>query len=114
MNRSLRTVDRTENLKPFRKGESGNPNGRPKIPAEIREMARAASPEALQALIDVTQDSKAPHAARVTAADKILDRTWGKPAQPIDGDGQGGACSLSIASSASSSALPTGASHEGV
>jgi hypothetical protein len=57
-------------------------------------MARAASPDALQALIDVMQDSKAPHAARVTAADKILDRAWGKPAQPIDGDGRGGAMEL--------------------
>jgi hypothetical protein len=87
-------MDKTQNLKPFQKGQSGNPNGRPKIPAEIREMARAASPDALQALIDVMKDSEAPHAARVTAADKILDRAWGKPAQPIDGDGQGGGMEL--------------------
>jgi hypothetical protein len=57
-------------------------------------MARAASPDALQALIDVMQDSEAPHSARVTAADKILDRAWGKAAQPIDGDGRGGAMEL--------------------
>jgi hypothetical protein len=94
MNRSLRTVDKTENLKPFQKGQSGNPHGRPKIPAEIREIARAASPDALQALMDVMKDSKAPHAARVSAADKILDRAWGKAAQPIDGDGRGGAMEL--------------------
>jgi len=60
----------------------------------MREMARAASPEALQALIDVMKDSGAPHAARVTAADKILGRAWGKPSQPIDGDGHGGAMEL--------------------
>src|SRR3954464_6163615 len=91
---SLRTVDKTQNLKPFQKGQSGNPSGRPKIPAEIREMARAASPDALQALIDVMKDRGAPHSARVTAADKILDRAWGKAAQPIDGDGQGRAMQL--------------------
>jgi hypothetical protein len=32
MNRSLRTVDKTQNLKPFQKGQSGNPNGRPRYP----------------------------------------------------------------------------------
>jgi glycerol-3-phosphate O-acyltransferase len=57
-------------------------------------MARAGSPEALQALVDVMKDSSAPHAARVTAADKILDRAWGKPTQPIEGDGQGRAMQM--------------------
>jgi hypothetical protein len=84
------------NLKPFQKGKSGNPAGRPKIPAELREMARAASPQALQALIEVMADKAAPQSARVSAANSILDRGYGKPAQPIDGDGEGGAIKTSI------------------
>lgn len=76
--------------RPFEPGKSGNPHGRPKLPAELREMARAASPDALQALIDVMSDKDAPQSARVSAANSILDRGYGKPAQPIDGDGEGG------------------------
>jgi len=37
---------------------------------------------------------EAPPAARVSAASAILDRGWGKPAQPVDGDGEGGAIQL--------------------
>ena len=33
----------------------------------------------------------APAAARVAASTALLDRGWGKPAQPHDGDGEGGA-----------------------
>jgi hypothetical protein len=38
--------------------------------------------------------AEAPPAARVAAANSILDRGWGKPAQPHDGDGDGGAIEL--------------------
>ena len=36
---------------PFKKGRSGNPGGRPKMAEEIRELARAACPKAIQTLI---------------------------------------------------------------
>lgn len=66
------------------KGASGNPKGRPKIPREVLESARALSMEALETLADVMRDTKATASARVTAAQTILDRAWGKPTQPID------------------------------
>ena len=34
----------------FQKGQSGNPGGRPKLPADIREAFKAKAPEALEVL----------------------------------------------------------------
>jgi hypothetical protein len=63
------------------KGVSGNPNGRPKVPRNVVEMARAASPEAIEALISIMRNKEAMPSARASAANSILDRAWGKPVQ---------------------------------
>lgn len=76
--------------KPFEKGKSGNPSGRPKIDSRVRELAQAQTESAIAGLVGVLEDKKAPAAARVSAAVALLDRGWGKPVQPIDGDGEGG------------------------
>lgn len=80
----------TENLKPFQPGKSGNPGGRPKIPAEVRELARALTMEAIETHAEIMRDKEAPPAARAASANAILDRALGKPTQPVDGDGEGG------------------------
>lgn len=79
---------------PFKKGQSGNPTGRPKIVLEdgktLRQLSRDHTLEALNVLLEVMRDKTASHAARVSAAQQIHDRGWGKPSQPLDGDGEGG------------------------
>src|SRR5512140_280147 len=69
--------------RPFQKGVSGNPGGRPKVLGDVQELAREKSPEAIETLANVMRDDKAPPAARVAAANALLDRGYGKPTQPI-------------------------------
>jgi len=65
--------------KPFQKGQSGNPNGRPAIIRDIQTLARAHTVTAFDALIEVVKDRGAPPSARVAAASQVLDRAYGKP-----------------------------------
>lgn len=69
----------------FRKGQSGNPGGRPKLIGHVRELARAQTEKSIRKLVQILDDKKAPHAAQVAAARELLDRGWGKPALPIGG-----------------------------
>ena len=69
--------------RPFPKGVSGNPGGRPKVLGDVQELAREQSPQAINTLAKIMTDEKAPPAARVAAANALLDRGYGKPTQPI-------------------------------
>lgn len=57
-----------------------------KAPAQIKSLARAHTETALKVLAGIMNQTEAPAAARVSAAQAILDRGWGKPTQPIAGD----------------------------
>lgn len=61
-----------------------------KTPTDIRSLARGHTEAAINTLAGVMNQPDAPHAARVAAANSLLDRGWGKPAQPHDGNGEGG------------------------
>jgi len=70
---------------------AGRPPGQPnKVAASLRELAREYTPQALHALVRVMQESDS-DAARVQAANAILDRGYGKPSQVLAGDEEGGA-----------------------
>ena len=68
----------------FQKGQSGNPGGRPKIVGEVQELARQHSPEAIDTLLEIMRNKKAPAAARALASNSILDRGYGKPPQSLE------------------------------
>jgi len=69
--------------RPFEKGVSGNPGGRPKVLGDVQELARQQSPQAISTLAAIMGDEKAPPAARVAAANALLDRGYGKPTQLV-------------------------------
>ena len=72
---------------PFKKGQSGNPGGRAKVRLvdgrTLTDLAREHTKEAVDTLVDIMRDKKAPAAARVAASDKILNRGWGQAPQTI-------------------------------
>ena len=61
----------------FQKGQSGNPSGRPKVDPEIKEILRAAAPDAARRLIELMDCDI--EKITLQAAVAVLDRVIGKP-----------------------------------
>lgn len=57
-----------------------------KTPTQIKSLARLHTERAVQTLAGIMDNPQSPPAARVTAAEALLSRGWGKPTQPISGD----------------------------
>ncbi len=67
-------------------GLVNNPGGRPRDTPEMKQAkaaSKAATPDMVRILVEIASDPEAPPAARVLAADKVLDRAFGKPAQAV-------------------------------
>lgn len=62
----------------------GTPN---KATADVKEAASAYTAGAVAVLAEIMQSSGHPAAARVSAANALLDRAHGKPKQSVDVDG---------------------------
>jgi hypothetical protein len=56
---------------------------------EIRSLARSHTRTALNVLVGIMRSKDATPAARVSAANAILDRGWGKAPQAIENGGDG-------------------------
>jgi hypothetical protein len=56
---------------------------------EIGSLARSHTKTAINVLVGVMRSKDATHAARVSAANAILDRGWGKAAQALQASGDG-------------------------
>ena len=76
----------------FVKGQSGNPNGRPKGTAALAQRIRRETKNGailVDYLLDAVQNSRSGK-ERVDAATLLLAYGFGKPVQPVDfGDGDG-------------------------
>lgn len=73
--------DRFPIEKRFKPGQSGNPAGRPPLPAWFR----ARGPEALQHLVEVATGAyEDPKVSRTQAAIEVIDRIYGRAPQAID------------------------------
>lgn len=72
--------------RPFEKGKSGNPGGKKKIPDDIKEMLRGATPAACKLLCDTINDPEAKTELRIKCSEIVLDRVYGKPQQAVEVD----------------------------
>ena len=85
--------EKQENLRDekgrFVPGASGNKSGRPRQVGYVRQLAQQHTEQAVATLAEICGDESAPARARIAAAEALLDRAYGKPAQAITGpDGE--------------------------
>ena len=80
------SVQREARGRPFPNGQSGNPGGRPAIPLDLKQAVRALTWDAIETLELGVKGKLSGDTAttRLTAAQAILDRGWGKPAQAVE------------------------------
>jgi hypothetical protein len=78
---------RKQRGRPFPKGISPNPNGRPRTPAEMKEAFKAATPEAIDYLVKLIRNKKARTSDRIRACEIIIDHGLGKAPQEIQFSG---------------------------
>ena len=69
-------------------GQSGNPGGRPKVAAEVRDLAREHGGMAIDRLVALMDSQNQSVALR--AAEAVLDRGYGRPMQAMELTGKDG------------------------
>jgi hypothetical protein len=83
-----RKATNPQNLKPFKKGQSGNPKGRPqKLPAIDEVLSKVLNESGANGLIraeNILRKMVIKAETDVRAAEMILDRAYGKPRQQVE------------------------------
>lgn len=81
-------ADRKAPKTAFKPGQSGNPGGRPKRTQEEIDLIEACKAKTVEALsvIESIMYSGENERNKLTAALAILERGWGKPTQPVQGE----------------------------
>lgn len=78
-----------------RPGAGRKPGKVSKAKIDIAERAKSHGEAALLTLAEIMQDTEAPHSARVSAANALLDRGFGRPMQAVEHSGpEGGPISV--------------------
>lgn len=62
----------------FKAGNKANPGGRPAVVKEVRALAQEHTTAAIETLAAICTNADMPAAARVSAANSLLDRGYGK------------------------------------
>jgi len=68
---------------PFKRGQSGNPGGRPKAAADVVQLARKRTSQNLKQLA-YWADQREDGSVAMRAAIALHEIAWGKPAQSMD------------------------------
>lgn len=83
---------------PFKKGQSGNPNGRSvkqhREANELQKRAKKHTRESVDTLVRWMRDGDG--RVSVAACTQLLDRGYGKPAQTMEGTGKNGEISIKL------------------
>ena len=79
----------------FKKGQSGNPSGRPKEVAEFVELLRSKAPEGVERLCQIMRQDGDLGAA-CSAAKFLLERAYGRAPQAVDLNMTGGGLQVSV------------------
>lgn len=74
----------------FQKGVSGNPSGRPRIPDDLKKSCRRLALVGMKRIEEILRDKNADRREVIAATKLCMEYGYGKPVQPLSGDGEGG------------------------
>ena len=82
---SANSAPKAQRGRPFKKGESGNPGGRPKgVVTRVKALVGEDGRRALRVLWKIAKDTSAKPSERIAAAEALLNRGFGKASSPIE------------------------------